>query len=521
MTGALHRMPVQSGNYVNVHVSTRKILVDCVSSQRPLFRKDQFAQVATSILLLMVGLKMPSLCATVQVDAPQPAKTLVAGVVHDSAGRAVAGAAVVFEENGGVIVTQAITRPDGTFTCVISRAGIYTVRANKSGFGPAPAVSLSLTPGEKKHIDLVLKAKAGDREPSSKASDSAAMEFTDDPNFTVAGVTDWTAVGGHGADTNLRTSETLAKDAIALKSERPAGASPGGVAINGTGADLVQARERLKGLLARNNTAEGHRLLGDIDEQLNDPLSAEREYEEAVRLDPNEESYFRWGTELLLHRAIEPAVQVFAKGSRLHPKSVRMLAGWGAALYAAGSYEEAALRVCAASDLGPDDSHPYLFLAEMENAAPGPLPCANEKLARFAHDRPENALASYYYARSLWKRRAGPGHENDFSSIESLLNRALAVDPKLGAAYLQLGILCFSQGRLAEAVSAYQKAIVTSPQLGEAHYRLAMAYKRQGEQAKAEQEIRLHEQIEKREAEAVERRRREVQQFLVEMKAPQ
>ena len=33
------------------------------------------------------------------------------------------------------------------------------------------------------------------------------MEFADKPNFTVAGVTDWTAVGGHGSDATLRTSE--------------------------------------------------------------------------------------------------------------------------------------------------------------------------------------------------------------------------------------------------------------------------------------------------------------------------
>ena len=42
------------------------------------------------------------------------------------------------------------------------------------------------------------------------------MEFADRPNFSVAGVTDWTAVGGHGSDASLRTSEDLARETQTL-----------------------------------------------------------------------------------------------------------------------------------------------------------------------------------------------------------------------------------------------------------------------------------------------------------------
>ena len=102
-------------------------------------------------------------------------------------------------------------------------------------------------------------------------------------------------------------------------------------------------------MLASGNHAELHRLLGDIAEQSGDPLRAVREYEAAARLDPSEQNYFEWGAELLLHRAILPAIEVFTKGSTAHPKSARMMAGLGAALYASGRYEEAASRLCAAS----------------------------------------------------------------------------------------------------------------------------------------------------------------------------
>jgi hypothetical protein len=51
--------------------------------------------------------------------------------------------------------------------------------------------------------------------------------------------------------------------------------------------------------------------------------------------------------------------------------------------------------------------------------------------------------------------------------------------------------------------------------LGEAHYRLGVAYDRIGQPEKAKQEFQLHDEIERVQAAAVERQRREVKQFQV------
>ena len=110
--------------------------------------------------------------------------------------------------------------------------------------------------------------------------------------------------------------------------------------------------------------------------------AAVHEYERAAQLDPSEQNYFAWATELLLHRAIQPAAEVFKKGAAAHPHSERMLAGLGAALYASGLYAQAAEQVCAASDLNPADVTPYLFLGKMVQASSQPLPCTEEKLAQ-------------------------------------------------------------------------------------------------------------------------------------------
>jgi tetratricopeptide (TPR) repeat protein len=77
--------------------------------------------------------------------------------------------------------------------------------------------------------------------------------------------------------------------------------------------DLARAREQVRKMLANADKAEVHRLLGDLDERLGDLLGAVRENEMAARLDPSEQNYFEWGTELLLHRAAGPAVEVFTE----------------------------------------------------------------------------------------------------------------------------------------------------------------------------------------------------------------
>lgn len=284
------------------------------------------------------------------------------------------------------------------------------------------------------------------------------------------------------------------------------------LAYKATG-DGAWARDQVRQMLPYANTAGLQRLLGDLDEQLGDPLTAVREYETAVRLDPSEQNYFDWGAELLLHKAAQPAAEVFTKGSMAHPNSARMLAGLGAALYAGGAYEDAARRLCDASDLKPADPAPYLFLGEMEVAASAPLPCGEQMLARFVREQPENALANYYYAVALRRRERASDNPATAQQAEALLEKAVTIDPKLGEAFLQLGDLYFERKDFVRAIGAYEKAIEVKPDLSQAHYQLGLAFKRTGAEAKARQEFRAYEQAEK--TEAAERQRRQVRQFMI------
>ncbi len=108
----------------------------------------------------------------------------------------------------------------------------------------------------------------------------------------------------------------------------------------------------------------------------------------------------------LKHRAGEPAAEVFTRGLRAYPDSLRMRLGLAAASYLRGDYKQAAEQFFAAADMHPDDPTPYLFLGRVQakeiTQAPGYL----ERLERFAERAPDNAWANFYYADCLWERRS-------------------------------------------------------------------------------------------------------------------
>jgi len=524
-----------------------------------------------------------------QSPAQQKDSITIEGTVRNSAGDPIAEVSVVLEDKSYATHAEMNTKTDGTFVFSPDRAGTYRLRAEKAGLGSAATQLVVLPAEKKKHLDLVIESPTGAKtappdKTAASHSSSGAIEFQDKPNFTVAGITDWSNVGLHGSDSSSQTSETLATETRALKSSGSAENSPGASAGAATGrdkpgsesnlraalarapnsfeanhqlgeyylaaqtfrdaiplleaahrinpgdranaydlaaaykanGDFAAAREQVRKLLASGrNGADEHHMLGELDERSGDPLEAVREFERAARLEPSEQNYFDWGAELLLHKAAVPAMEVFSKGSGAHPQSARMLAGLGAALYAGGSYDEAARRLCEASDLNPSEPAPYIFLGQMEKATPASWPCSVQKLGRFAHDQPGNALGNYYYALVLWKRARTSDNLADAKQAEGLLENAVKINPQLGEAHVQLGVLYSERGDSDRAIRAYKQAIEVDPGLGEAHYRLSLSYKQIGEDAKAQQELQAYKEAQKTEAAALGQKRKELQQFLV------
>jgi tetratricopeptide (TPR) repeat protein len=466
----------------------------------------------------------------------------VSGVVHNAGGEPIANADIYLDDEKSTARAHAVSGDDGSFKLTIDRSGTYTVRVAKSGWTGDQSDPIELPRDANKRVELVMENSR--KEAANSASGTAAapvagksataanatngIEYSDEPNFTVAGVTDRSNLGLHGSDTTAKTSDALARETARLKAEdaeklahADAVASQkyqDAVTLESKG-DLASARDLTQKTLATGDDAEGHHLLGDLDEKLNDPLGAVREYERAARMYPSEQNYFDWGSELLLHKAAQPAVEVFTKGASLHPQSARMLAGLGAAQYAVRSYEDAARSLCKASDLKPGEAAPYLFLGQMEKTVNGPLPCAEEKLAQFAEQQPASAAANYYYAISLIKREKESHTGVDPRAAQTLLEKSVRLDPKYGAAYIELGALAVQRGDFAQAIKNYQQAIAVSPQLSEAHYRLSLAYKRAGDDASAKREMDTYQSAEKAETAQTEQQNRDLKQFLIILKS--
>jgi Flp pilus assembly protein TadD len=469
----------------------------------------------------------------------------VNGVVHSAGGEPIPGADVYLNSEKKPALAHAVSADDGSFKLSIDHGGTYTVRAEKSGWTGDQSDPIELPRDANQRVELVMENSrspradsgattagtppAGNAATPAKASNSTnGIEFSDEPSFTVAGVTDRSNLGLHGSDTAARTSDTLARETARLKIENAEKTTPVDSAVTQkyqyamtveSKGDLSLARTLIQDGLADGDDAEGHHLLGDIDEKLNDPLGAVREYERAARMDPSEQNYFDWGSELLLHKAAQPAVTVFIKGIDLHPESSRMFAGLGAAFYGLRSYEGAARSLCKASDLKPNASAPYLFLGQMEKTVNTPLPCAEEKLAQFAQQQPANAAANYFYAISLIKRDKNTGAGGDSHTAQTLLEKTVRLDPKYGAAYVELGALAMQRGDFAQAIKNYQQAIAVSPQLSEAHYRLSLAYKRAGDDAAAKREMEMYQAAEKAESAQADEQNHDLKQFLVILKS--
>jgi tetratricopeptide (TPR) repeat protein len=394
------------------------------------------------------------------------------GFVRDSQGKPV-GAATVQLKTGGQTFT-ALTDAQGSFHFPSLDGGSYTIHVRDSAFGEVDFGPFALRPQETKKVDLTLESQA-------------KPQFFDEPTFIVAGVTDPSLRGGHGSDPVLRSAEALAKSTASLR----------------TGASVADAAEK-----------QGK------------ALEAVREYQRIAGLEPTEPHLFDWGTELLIHRAADQAAEVFTNGNRLFPRSTRMLLGLAVALYSRGSYDQAVRRFFEAADLNPSDPAPYLFLGKVSMGAITDSSGFQERLQRFANLQPENAWANYYYATSLLKQSRGKewkGPEDTaatLAKVRSLLEKAVRLDPRLGAAYLQLGIVFAEQGNLPRAISAYQRAINASPPMEEAHYRLAQAYRKMGESAKAQKEIELYQELSKQSVQELERERAEIQQFVFELRKP-
>jgi tetratricopeptide (TPR) repeat protein len=283
-------------------------------------------------------------------------------------------------------------------------------------------------------------------------------------------------------------------------------------------ARLKEARQQVQDLLRRKDTAELHNLLGQIEEKDGQFVTAANEFEIAAHSDPSESNLFDWASELLLHRTLEPAIEVFQQATVRYPNSARLAIGLGVALYSRGKYDEAVTSLIKAADLNPSDPRCYLFLSKAYDSSPMQAEQVIQRFRRFAELQPQNPRASYYYAMSMWKGKRARDAGLDLHQIESLLKTAAALDPKFAEAHLQLGNLYSDQNKYAEAVPEYQKALEHNADLADAHYRLGQAYVHTGAKDRAQQQLEIYQRLRTQHLAELDEQRAEIRQFVYSAK---
>ena len=145
-------------------------------------------------VLALMALMLPSAIAQ-QTSPIDPVGVTIQGTVRSFDGKPVSDAVVRLEKKDSQGVVEAKTNAAGSFAFLSLSSGTYQVRADKSGLHSLTTSVIAASENRMEKVDLVLQGT--EPAPDSGASSAPAvqaMEFADQPNFTVAGVTDWTAV---------------------------------------------------------------------------------------------------------------------------------------------------------------------------------------------------------------------------------------------------------------------------------------------------------------------------------------
>jgi Flp pilus assembly protein TadD len=282
------------------------------------------------------------------------------------------------------------------------------------------------------------------------------------------------------------------------------------------GGQLKEAETDLRAQLTQRPTAELHALLGEDLERQQQYLEAAEELQKAATMAPSETTILAWGAELLRHQTLEPAVQVFTKGVEMFPKSWKMQLGLGVSQYLLGHNNLAVEAFCTAIDLDPRDPQPYFFLAKVHGIPKEQAEKVSERFERYVKNSPKDARARLYYAKNLWDSDNEQAEVSDLQKVKRLLLEAVALNPKLAEAHLELGILYAKEGDDKAALVEYERAVLADPALSTAHFRLGRALVRAGEEERGRKELATWNELKAREAEESERKRKEVVPFLYE-----
>lgn len=279
--------------------------------------------------------------------------------------------------------------------------------------------------------------------------------------------------------------------------------------------DGAKAEELLANIAGKDNSAPAQSVMGEIAEQKGKFKEAVQHLDRAVQLEPSEANVWMLGAELLRHWTFDAAIPEFEAAIAKFPQSARIRFGLGAAYFGGGRFA-AAIPVFADLLQADKDNPLYAELLGMScTAVSASEKKACDQLLVYAEAHPKDAKANTYAASMLLTETSS---EDKQALAATLLDHALAANPKLAEAQYQAGVLQQNRGDWAASIHFLESAIALKPELAQAHYRLALAYWRTGRKQEGQAQMDLQKKYAKQEAEDLDRRLHQITTFVVDVR---
>ncbi|MEW5977339.1 MAG: tetratricopeptide repeat protein [Acidobacteriota bacterium] len=238
--------------------------------------------------------------------------------------------------------------------------------------------------------------------------------------------------------------------------------------------DLLAAVEPALGSLAEWNALQGYNHY-----QLGDPEKALLQLQQALKLDPHNESYYlKIGELMLFHNSDQAAQAFFEAGLEVLPNSALLHYGLAVSCLDRNSnLRKLEEHVETALKLQPtfEPALKLLCVALRQQADWGRLHEAADRLIRM-----NSRSSSGYFYKAVALIGLGPLQDDEGyrQEVGPLLQQAVRLNPNDPEPRIALGKVLIGLDRTAEAIAELETATRLNPDSSEAHFQLARAYRK-------------------------------------------
>ena len=251
---------------------------------------------------------------------------------------------------------------------------------------------------------------------------------------------------------------------------------------------LLEAIERNQG------SGPIHNLLGHCYAARNRLQSAVASFEQAMDLEPAEESLYLDAVQLLAeHQIWRVLIRIAEKGVARIPRSDRLYRMKGLAETAMLYSQDAARSYRRALEINPGSAKANLGLAVAQRTA-GMREAAAATFEKGIRTFPNHG--AHYQEYGLMLLKAGDaGDDGAVKRAVALLQKAVELDGSLPVAHYQLGRLALERDQAGEALPFLETAARLTPDQSQVHYLLARACRRLGRTEEARSHLKTFHRI--------------------------